>query len=105
MAIELIKKSCVKISVVIDGTPIKQGSGVILHSAGKFYVLTAYHCVEANSTENILIERQENYNSEFEKIKILSLIESDKTNDWALFEVDYSDVDLETILTAKKFHN
>jgi hypothetical protein len=103
MALELIKKSCVKISVVIDGTAIKQGSGVILHSDGKFYVLTAYHCAEANSIENILIERQENYKSEFEKIKILSLVESDETNDWMLFEVDYSDVDLKTILTAKNF--
>jgi hypothetical protein len=103
MAIELIKKSCVKISVVIDETAVKQGSGVIVHSDGKFYVLTAYHCVGANSIKNILIERQENYKSKFEKIKILSLVESDETNDWVLFEVDYTDVDLKAILTAKNF--
>jgi hypothetical protein len=103
MAIELIKKSCVKISVVIDGTTIKQGSGVIMHSDDKFYVLTAYHCVNDNEIENIVIERQIHYNSDFEKIKIISKVEFDEANDWILFEINYHDNDLKSIKAAKNF--
>jgi len=103
MALELIKKSCVKISVIINGTLVKQGSGVIVHSNDKFYVLTAYHCIDDNIIGNIVIERQKNYKSEFEKINIISKVEFDETNDWILFEVDYFDEELKKIKTAKNF--
>lgn len=103
MALELIKKSCVKISVVIDGDTIKQGSGVIVHANDKFYVLTAYHCVGDNAIENIAIEKQQTYKSEFEKIEIISKVESDEDNDWILFEINYLDNDLKDIGTAKNF--
>lgn len=103
MAIELIKKSCVKISIVKDGETINQGSGVIVHSDDKFYVLTAYHCVDDYNIENIIIERQEHYNSDFDKIEIISKVEFDKDNDWILFEVNYQDNDLKSIKVAKNF--
>jgi hypothetical protein len=103
MALELIKKSCVKISIVVNGSPVKQGSGVLVYSNEKFYVLTAYHCVGENNIENIIIEKQETYKSDFEKINILSKVEFDKTNDWILLEVDYFDNDLKKIKTAKNF--
>ncbi|AWM13903.1 hypothetical protein DI487_08530 [Flavobacterium sediminis] len=103
MALELIKKSCVKVSIIIDGETVKQGSGVIIHFSSKFYVLTAYHCVDDNEIENIIIERQEHYNSNFEKIEIISKVEFDIDNDWMLLEVDYQDDDLKNIKTAKNF--
>jgi hypothetical protein len=103
MALELIKKSCVKVSVVIDDTAVKQGSGVIVYSDKKFYVLTAFHCIGENDIKNIIIEKQKDYKSEFEKIEILSQVEFDKTNDWILFEVDYFDDDLKNIKIAKNF--
>lgn len=103
MALELIKKSCVRISVFINGTIIKQGSGVIVHSNDKFYVLTAYHCVGDNIIENIVIEKQKDYKSAFEKINIISKVEFDKTNDWILLEITYFDEDLKKIEIAKNF--
>lgn len=103
MALELIKKSCVKISVIIDGETVNQGSGVIVHSDGNFFALTAYHCVVDNEIENIIIERQENYKSEFEKIDILSKVEFDKDNDWILFKINYNEDDLKNIKVAKNF--
>jgi hypothetical protein len=103
MALELIKKSCVRVSVVENNTSIKQGSGVILHSDGKFYVLTAYHCIEENSIETIIIEKQKDYKSEFEKIKVISKVEFDETNDWILLEINYDDEELKNIKIAKNF--
>lgn len=103
MALELIKKSCVRVSVVINDDVVKQGSGVIVHSEKKFYVLTAYHCIGENDIANIIIEKQKDYKSEFDKIEILAQVEFDEINDWILFEVDYHDDDLKNIKIAKNF--
>jgi len=103
MALELIKKSCVRVSVVVDNNTTKQGSGVLVHSNGKFYVLTAYHCIGEYEIENIIIEKQRDYKSEFEKINIISKVECDVINDWVLLEIDYVDNNLKNIKIAKNF--
>jgi hypothetical protein len=66
------------------------GSGVLIGGETTFYVFTAAHCLgkEAPKIENISIEKQNDYKSEFENIKVVEIREFDYDKDFALIEID-----------------
>lgn len=71
------------------------GSGVLIAGETTFYVFTAAHCLgkEEPKIENISIEKQNDYKSEFENIKIIKVREFDYDKDFALIEIDFEGED------------
>lgn len=71
------------------------GSGVLIAGETTFYVFTAAHCLgkEEPKIENISIEKQNDYKSEFENIKIVKVREFDYDKDFALIEIDFEGED------------
>lgn len=71
------------------------GSGVLIAGEATFYVFTAAHCLgkEEPEIKDILIEKQNDYKSEFENIKIIAVIEFDYDKDYALIEIDFQGED------------
>jgi hypothetical protein len=71
------------------------GSGVLVAGKTTFYVFTAAHCLgkEEPKIENISIEKQNDYKSEFENIKIVKVREFDYDKDFALIEIDFEGED------------
>ena len=67
------------------------GSGVLIAGETTFYVFTAAHCLgkKEPEIENILIDKQNDYKSEFENIKVVSVKEFDYDKDFALIEIDF----------------
>lgn len=81
------------------------GSGVIIPQGKLCYVLTAAHCLGevAPEIENIKIESQDSYASEFEDIKCIRLLEFDNSNDLALVEIENVFFDTEETSRHYKF--
>ena len=81
------EKYCVRINNV--------GSGVLIAGETTFYVFTAAHCLgkEKPNIEDISIEKQKDYKSEFENIKVVSIKEFDYEKDFALIEIDFQGED------------
>lgn len=71
------------------------GSGVLIAGETTFYVFTAAHCLGEVEPriENILIEKQNDYKSEFENIKVVTVREFDYDKDFALIEIDFEGED------------
>ncbi len=71
------------------------GSGVLIAGETTFYVFTAAHCLgkEKPNIENILIEKQRDYKSEFNDIKVVAIKEWDYEKDFALIEIDFEGED------------
>lgn len=71
------------------------GSGVLIAGETTFYVFTAAHCLgkKEPEIEDILIEKQNDYKSEFENIKIVAVKEFDYDKDYALIEIDFQGED------------
>lgn len=69
------------------------GSGVLIPGKETFYVLTAAHCLgdTVPDIENIIIEKQNDYSSNFKKIKGVEIIEYNKEHDFALIEIDFEE--------------
>ncbi|WP_312285366.1 trypsin-like serine protease [Chryseobacterium gleum] len=67
------------------------GSGVLLPGKETFYVLTAAHCLGDSipSVEEITIEKQNDYTSEFKTITSVEIKEFNKEYDFALIEIDF----------------
>jgi len=108
----LLHKSCVRTAIKVAEELVNQGSGVILCHDGKYYILTAEHCINGEngeyadlSCEQIIAEYQQDYTSEFLPIKILSKIQLDKAGDWALLEIEKPDIDCDfmAMLCGDKF--
>lgn len=90
---DILEKSCVRITIKNQGKITNQGSGVIIYNTESFYVLTAMHCLGDSlpKNEDIYIETQDDYKSEFKNINVVSIKSFDKTRDWALIEIDFKD--------------
>jgi len=88
---DILEKSCVRITVKDQGKVINQGSGVIIANDSSFYVLTAMHCLGDSipNLNDIFIESQKDYQSDFENIEIVSIINSNIEKDWILIEIDF----------------
>lgn len=71
------------------------GSGVLIAGETTFYVFTAAHCLGKVEPriENISIEKQNDYKSEFKNIKIVAVKEFDYDKDFALIEIDFQGED------------
>ena len=103
MSIDLIEKYCVKVlELDSSGEQINQGSGVVILFMGKQYVLTSHHCFKSKDLEKILIKNQATYSSEFELIRVVSIMEFNEEDDWILLELENNscfDHSFETKLT------
>lgn len=69
------------------------GSGVLLPGKETFYVLTAAHCLGESipNIDNIIIEKQSDYASEFKSIKGVDIKEFNIEHDFALIEIDFEE--------------
>lgn len=88
MTYKIAEKYCVRIKC--NG---EIGSGVLIAGNSTFYVFTAAHClgnVRPNIDE-IKIQKQSDYQSEFKNIVVLAIKEFDYEKDYALLEIDFED--------------
>lgn len=71
------------------------GSGVLLSGNETFYVLTAAHCLGDSmpNIEDIKIEKQNDYTSDFKGITTVEIKEFNQELDFALIEIDFDDED------------
>lgn len=96
----IVEKTCVRIQ---HGENI--GSGVLIADNETFFVLTAAHCLgdeyEEIIKENIIIEKQFDYASEFNNISVKNIIDINFENDYCLIEIDFDDE--EKLLNSYKF--
>jgi hypothetical protein len=69
------------------------GSGVLIAGNTTFYVFTATHCLgkERPNIEDIKIQKQSDYQSEFKDITVVAIKEFDCEKDYALLEIDFRD--------------
>lgn len=107
---KLTNKPCVRINIVIKEELKNHGSGCLIRGANGFFVITAFHCIYGEKNEfkdvridQILIERQDFYNSPFEKIDVVEVIASDKKEDWVLLKVTHADDAFPEILVSDSF--
>ena len=86
MTYNLAEKYCVRIKS--NGNT---GSGVLLPGKESFYVLTAAHCLGKNmpNVSDIVIEKQNDYTSEFRAITCVEIKEFNTDHDFALIEIDF----------------
>lgn len=86
MTYNLAEKYCVRIKS--NGNT---GSGVLLPGKESFYVLTAAHCLGKSMPDinDIVIEKQNDYTSEFRKITTVEIKEFNTEHDFALIEIDF----------------
>jgi hypothetical protein len=90
MTYNTAQKYCVRIKC--NG---KTGSGVLIAGKTTFYVFTAAHClgnVKPN-IEDIDVQKQSDYKSEFTDITVVSIAEFEYEKDYALLEIDFQDED------------
>jgi len=96
-------KICVRTSIInSSGAQENQGSGVMIKMEDNFYVVTTYHCVYGENDEyvntpliNICIESQLTYNSPFTRLRVTSIVNHDKPNDWMLLSIDKPNIDID----------
>lgn len=71
------------------------GSGVLLPGNETFYVLTAAHCLGDSmpDIQDVIIEKQNDYFSEFNGITSVEIKEFNQELDFALIEIDFDDED------------
>lgn len=102
MTYNTAEKYCVRIKI---NNEIK-GSGVLIAGETTYYVFTAAHCLgeEKPNIENIKIEKQSDYQSEFKDIKVVTIKEFDYEKDYALLEIDFEGEDI-TLYNYKIAHN
>jgi hypothetical protein len=88
MTYNTAEKYCVRIKC--NG---ETGSGVLIAGETTFYVFTAAHCLgkERPKIEDIKIEKQSDYQSEFKDIKVVTVKEFNYEKDFALLEIDFND--------------
>lgn len=67
------------------------GSGVLLPGIETFYVLTAAHCLGDSipNIEDVIIEKQNDYSSDFNQIASVEIKEFNQEHDFALIEIDF----------------
>lgn len=86
MTYNLAEKYCVRIKS--NGNT---GTGVLLPGKESFYVLTAAHCLGKSMPDinDIVIEKQNDYTSEFRTITTVEIKEFNTEHDFALIEIDF----------------
>ena len=62
------------------------GSGILVASRRKHYVLTAYHCIKEYAKEVILVQWKDEKGN-FHKIGVRGIVSKDEKEDWAILEV------------------
>lgn len=69
----------------------EKGSGVIVAGKNSYYVFTAAHCFGEvkPSIDEIIIEKQTDYKSDFIRLSVIDIREYDYEKDFALLEIDF----------------
>lgn len=108
----LLNRSCVRVTITVDKKDLSQGSGALIKGNDGFFVITAHHCIygDKNQFENvkleeIIVERQQTFNSPFIRILVESVIATDLEGDWAIIKVDFDvrDEDYPYIIASDNF--
>lgn len=88
MTYNIAEKFCVKIRCNEE-----TGSGVLIAGNNTFYVFTAAHCLgnKRPNIEDIEIQKQSDYQSEFKNITVVDIKELDYEKDYALLEINFED--------------
>lgn len=87
----LVRKA-VRTSIIDpNAAPVKDGenggSGILVASRRKHYVLTAYHCIRENVKEAILVQWKD-AKGNFHKIAVRTILSKNQEEDWAILEVE-----------------
>ena len=87
----LVRKA-VRTSIINpDAEPVADGndggSGILVASRRKHYVLTACHCIKDNAKEAILVQWKDQKGN-FHKIAVTEIVSKNKEEDWAILEVE-----------------
>lgn len=87
----LVRKA-VRTSIIDpNAAPVKDGdnggSGILVASRRKHYVLTAYHCIKEYAKEAILVQWKDEKGN-FRKIGVRGIVSKDDKEDWAILEVE-----------------
>lgn len=101
MTIEELPYFCVRIRGYNDGNVADQGSGTLIEDYGRYYVMTAAHCLcdkDKNRFEiaclelNLVFAKDETYT-----LTVISVVEFNQADDvdWALVEVVRPDIDFD----------
>lgn len=88
MNYNIAEKYCVRVKC--NG---ETGSGVLIAGNTVFYIFTAAHClgkVKPN-IEDVKIQKQSDYQSEFKDIRVTDIKEFDYEKDYALLEIEFED--------------
>ncbi|WP_028296187.1 trypsin-like serine protease [Olivibacter sitiensis] len=88
MTFNTAEKYCVRIKC--NG---ETGSGVLIAGKTTFYVFTAAHCLgkAKPNIEDIKIQKQSDFKSEFKDIKVSAIKEFDSEKDYALLEINFEE--------------
>ena len=70
---------------VADG--VNGGSGILVASRRKYYVLTAYHCIKGSAKDAILVQWKDLIGN-FHKIAVNRIVSKNEEEDWAILEVE-----------------
>lgn len=87
-----LARKAVRISIINpDAEPVTDGenggSGILVASRRKHYVLTAYHCIKDNAKEAILVQWKD-CAGHFNKLAVKDVVSKDEKEDWAILEVE-----------------
>lgn len=87
-----LARKAVRTSIINpDAEPVTDGenggSGILVASRRKHYVLTAYHCIKNNAKEAILVQWKD-CDGIFHKIAVKCVLSKDEKEDWAVLEVE-----------------
>jgi len=88
MTYNIAEKYCVRVKCNTE-----TGSGVLIAGNTAFYIFTAAHCLGKvrPNIEDIKIQKQSDYQSEFKDIRVVDIKEFDYEKDYALLEIEFED--------------
>lgn len=112
MSEDLLNQPCVRITITIEGKIRGRGSGTLVKGRNGFFVVTAHHCIYGDDNQfkdatldGILVETQATFNSPFERIETIEIVDGNMQEDWVLIKVNYQDTakPFPVILTSDSF--
>jgi hypothetical protein len=92
----IIQQCCARIHIVDNlGNKFNQGSGVIISDNAQHFVITADHCVYGDknqykdiTADEIWVDVQDNYDSEFRRIAVVGIVSNHKDHDWVMLQIE-----------------
>jgi hypothetical protein len=112
MSEEILNQPCVRITIILDEKIKGRGSGTLVKGRNGFFVVTAHHCVYGDDNQfkdigvdAILVETQATFNSSFQKIETVEIVDANLEEDWVLIKMNYQDTEkpFPIVLTSDNF--